>query len=85
MIERQRATPRKGIRFGRLSRAEGDAGIPLSTPIIESIAEQYCATGTARCGMERRGIRHRDIRAAAHPSDGRRANRHVYRGHFERY
>ncbi len=85
MIERQGAAPGKGIRFGRLSRAEGDAGRGFSAPIIESRAKQDRATGTARGGMERRGIRHRDMRATAHPGDGRRAHRHVYRGHFERH
>jgi hypothetical protein len=34
--------------------------------------------------MERRCIRHRHLRAAAQPGYGRRADRHVYRGHFER-
>lgn len=65
MISRQRATPGKGIRFRGLSLTKGEAGRGLSAPIVESIAEQDCATGTARCGMERRGIRHRDRRAAA--------------------
>ena len=39
MVDRQRATPRKGVRFRRLSWIEGDAGRGLSAPIVDRVIE----------------------------------------------
>lgn len=85
MIYRQRAAPGKDEGSGHLARGEIEAGIALSAPIIDGIAEFDQATGTARRGMERRRVGHRYLRAATHTGYRRRADRHVYRGHFERH
>ena len=44
MIDRQRATPGKCIGSNSLSRAEGDTGRGLSTPIVNRITEQDGST-----------------------------------------
>ncbi len=44
MISGQRATPRECVGFGRLSRAEVEAGHVLSTPIVDRVAELDGAT-----------------------------------------
>ena len=53
MIGRQRATPRKGIRPGRLPWAEVEAGHTLSTPIVDRVAELDGATWAIGCHVNR--------------------------------
>src|SRR5579883_3486700 len=87
MVGWQRTTPGKGERHGADARAKREAmcGIPTTAPIVDRRTELDHTTHAARRDMECRGVGHRDRCAAAQPSYGRRADCHVYRGHFERH
>ncbi len=58
MIDRQRATPLKCVRFSSLSWIEGDAGRSLSTSIVDRITEPDGTAGAIRRDVEESRIGH---------------------------
>ena len=77
MVERQRATPRKCVGSNSLSRAEGDAGRSLSTPIVNRVAELNGPTRTVGCNMNGGRIGHNYRSTTRHPLNGCRTHRHI--------
>src|SRR5215469_7097138 len=64
MVDRQRATPGKCIRFRRLSWIEGDAGRGLSTPIVDRILKLNSTAGAIWPDVEDSRIGHGQVRTA---------------------
>ncbi len=61
MIDRQRATPRKCVRFRRLSWIEGDAGRSLSAPIVNRVIELDSPSDAIRPDVEDSRIGHSQV------------------------
>ena len=64
MVDRQRATPRKCVRFRRLSWIEVDAGRGLSAPIVDRIHKLNITAGAIRPDVEESRIGHGQVRTA---------------------
>ena len=64
MVGRQRATPRKCVRFRSLSWIEVDAGRGLSAPIVDRIRKLNSTAGAIRPDVEERRIGHGQVRTA---------------------
>ena len=66
MVDRQRATPRKCIRFCSLSWIEVETGWSLSTPIVDRVTELNAAPGAFRRHVEESRIGHGHVRTAGY-------------------
>ncbi len=64
MVDRQRATPRKCVRFRRLSWIEVDAGRGLSTPIVQRILKLNRTANAIRPDVEESRIGYGHVRTA---------------------
>ena len=69
MVDRQRATPRKCIRFCSLSWIEVETGWSLSTPIVDRVTELNGAPGAFRRHVEESRIGHGHVRTAGYARD----------------
>ena len=77
MVERQRATPRKRVRFRSLSWIEVDAGRGLSAPIVHSIIEMNRTTGAIGRDMKEGRIGHGQVGTAGNVRNRSRCYRHT--------
>src|SRR5712692_11830773 len=77
MVGRQRAAPCKCIGSNSLSRAEGDAGRGLSTPIIHRITELDSPTRAIGRNMNGGRIGNNYGCTARQPLNGYRTHRHI--------
>ena len=77
MVGRQRAAPGKCIGSKSLSRAEGDAGRGLSTPIVNRITELDGPTRAIGRNMNGGRIGHNYRSTTRQPLNGRGAHRHI--------
>src|SRR5450759_704409 len=77
MVSRQRAAPRKCVGSNSLSRAEGDAGRSLSTPIVHRITELDSPTGAIGRNMNGGRIAHNNGCTTRQPLNGCRTHRHI--------
>ena len=64
MVDRQRTTPRKCVRFRRLSWIEVDAGRSLSAPIVDRILKLNSTADAIRPDVEESRIGHGQVRTA---------------------
>ncbi len=64
MVGGQRATPRKGVSFRRLSWIEGNAGRSLSAPIVDRICKLHRTADAIRPDVEESRIAHGQVRTA---------------------
>ncbi len=77
MIGRQRAAPCKCVGSNSLSRAKGDAGRSLSTPIVNRITELDSPTGAIGRNMNGGRIGNNHGCTARQPLNGCRTHRHI--------
>src|SRR5258708_6739975 len=77
MVDRQRATPGKSIRFGGLSLCKVDTGRGLTAPIVDRVIELDSATRAAGCNVNGSCIGHNYRSTTRHPLNGCGAHRHI--------
>src|SRR5258707_10073798 len=85
MVARQRATPRKCVRFRRLSWIEGDAGRSLSTPIVHRVIELDSPADAIGPDVEESRIGHGQARTAGEARNRSRCDRYADRSNLQWY
>src|SRR5690348_13154558 len=83
MVERQRATPGKGIRFRCLSWSKSNARWRLTASIVHRIGKLNNAANAIRLDVEGGGIGHGQVRAAGHARNRARRYRHIDRSDLQ--